>query len=109
MPRFMADKILPAFSPLMPEQAQREIHVRTLVSQRNHMSPFELDDVNPVGRSQGYLLMKANSLEEARAHVSSAPVYRDTVVKIHPLMSMSEAKANAEEKVGSVKQELVAR
>jgi len=79
------------FSPLLSLEIQDKIHYNTLVSQKAHGDDRELVDYNPVARSVGILIIKANTLQEAIDHVADCEVYIDTTVNCTELMSLQQA------------------
>lgn len=88
---YIADKQMPSFSSLLPEPEQREIHRRTLVSQRLHDSPLEISDVNPVGRMEGILVLRASSNDEVATHLQRAPIYSDTNVRVERVLTLEQS------------------
>lgn len=96
---FLARKLVRPFSPLLSQHDQDIIHHNTLISQKAHMDPREVADFNPVGKPVGILIMRAGSVEEVLAHVSDCEVFVDSQVTIERLLTLPQARQNAEEKL----------
>jgi len=99
---FMIIKTLKAFSPLLSKEQQRDIHRRTALSQRLHTAAIEVADCNPVGRPVGILFAKCKSLDEIQQHVAKAPIYPDTIVEFHQLLTLEQALSASTKRLGQL-------
>jgi len=88
---FLARKVVRPFSPLLSIEDQNRIHRNTLISQRAHTDSREVADFNPVGKAVGILIMRAESEEEVRSHVSGCEVYVDSAVTIDRVLTLKQA------------------
>jgi muconolactone delta-isomerase len=86
----LAIKEVQPFSPLLSEEAQNEIHYRTILAQEGHFSDIEFSDENPVGMQVGITLVQG-TVAEMKALVESCPVFPDTVVEYTELMTLKQA------------------
>ena len=84
---WLAWKYVPPFSPLMSEHAQNDVYRRTVISQRAHQSPYELNDENPVGKSVGILVFEG-SMDQLLEHVTHCDVYRDSQIDFTKLVPL---------------------
>jgi muconolactone delta-isomerase len=91
---WLAWKEVMPFSPLLSQEAQDDVHRRTVTSQRAHHSPIEFADDNPVGKSVGVLVAEG-SLEGVKAHVAGCEVYPDTVITFTELLHLADAREMA--------------
>ncbi len=100
-------EVLP-FSPLLSEDAQNDVHRRTVLAQRSHLNPVEFADDNPVGRAVGILVAEGD-LESTKKHVESCEVFPDTIVTYLELSPLPRAWTATVAEIGRLRPDLTQR